>query len=190
MTQERTLLRFETRADFRNWLVENQDTASEAWLVFSKKGSGQTTVTYDEALDVALEFGWIDGQSRSLDERSYLQRFTPRRPRSPWSMRNRRLAELMIDEGRMSPRGLAEVEKARADGRWERAYEGRQNAEPHPDFLAALEANPAAKAFYERLDGTNRFAIYYRIHQVKREETRARKIAAIVEMLSRGETFH
>jgi uncharacterized protein YdeI (YjbR/CyaY-like superfamily) len=189
MAAEQETLRFDGPAEFRAWVEENQDSSPGIWLVMAKKGSGQTTVTYAEALDVALAYGWIDGQARRVDDETYVQRFTPRRARSPWSMRNVRTAEAMIKDGRMRPRGLAEVERARADGRWERAYEGPKTAEPHPDFLAALESNPQAAEFFTTLNSQNRFAIYYRIQDAKRPETRARRIESFVEKLANGEKF-
>lgn len=187
MAVEQQTLRFDGPGAFRAWIEVNQDESPGIWLVIAKKGSGQTTVTYAEALDIALAYGWIDGQTKSVDEATYLQRFTPRRQRSPWSLRNVGIAEAMIADGRMKPRGLAEVERARADGRWERAYHGPKNAEPHPDFLAALEANPPAAEFFGTLNSQNRFAIYYRIQDAKRPETRARRIADFVDRLARGE---
>jgi uncharacterized protein YdeI (YjbR/CyaY-like superfamily) len=147
-------------------------------------------VTYEQALVAALEHGWIDGQAHRLDDDCYIQRFTPRRPRSPWSLRNCRRAEGMIAAGTMAPRGLAEVERARADGRWDRAYAGQRNADPHPDFLAALERNPAAREVYGTLNSQNRYAIYYRVQDAKRAETRARRIEKIVGMLARGEKLY
>ena len=183
-------LRFDGYKSFREWLVEHQDTSTGIWLLLAKKGSGLTTVTYAEALDAALEFGWIDGQAKGIDDATYMQRFTPRRPQSPWSSRNRVFAETMIAEGRMAPRGLAEVERARNDGRWDRAYDEPATAQPHPDFLSALEANPEAAAFYATLNSQNRFAIYYRVQQAKRDETRARRIADFVAKLARGEKFY
>ncbi|WP_411721242.1 YdeI/OmpD-associated family protein [Mycetocola sp.] len=183
-------IRFDDPDAFREWIEEHQDSSPGAWLVIAKKGSGQTTVTYAEALDVALAYGWIDGQSRSVDEATYVQRFTPRRPRSPWSVRNVGIAEAMIADGRMKPRGLAEVERARADGRWERAYHGPKNAEPHPDFLAALGKNPQAAEFFASLNSQNRYAIYYRIQDAKRPETRVRRIEDFVDRLARGEKFY
>ena len=174
---------------FREWMELNQDSAG-VWLVIAKKGSGLTSVTREEALDVALEFGWIDGQARRIDDDSYLQRFTPRRPQSTWSTRNVRAVEAMIAEGRMAPRGLAEVERARADGRWDRAYDGPAKARPHPDFVAALAANPEAAAFYATLNSQNRFAIYYRVQSAKRDETLAKRIADFVAKLERNEKFY
>jgi uncharacterized protein YdeI (YjbR/CyaY-like superfamily) len=190
MAVEQETLRFDGPDAFRGWIEEHQDSSPGIWLVIAKKGSGQTTVTYAEALDVALAYGWIDGQTRSVDEATYLQRFTPRRQRSPWSLRNVGIAETMIETGRMKPRGLAEVERARADGRWERAYHGPKTAEPHPDFLAALAANPQAAEFFETLNSQNRFAIYYRIQDAKRPETRARRIETFIDKLARGEKFY
>jgi uncharacterized protein YdeI (YjbR/CyaY-like superfamily) len=189
-TNEYETRRFDSPDAFRAWLKEHQDVSPGLWLTIAKKGSRTTTVTYDQALDAALEYGWIDGQARRVDDDCYMQRFTPRRPRSQWSLRNRRAAEAMIEEGRMTPRGLAEVERARADGRWDRAYAGQRNADPHPDFLAALERSPAASEFYGTLNSQNRYAIYYRVHDAKRAETRARRIEKIVSMLARGEKIH
>jgi uncharacterized protein YdeI (YjbR/CyaY-like superfamily) len=184
------ILRFDDPEQLHAWLEENQDTSDGVWLLLAKKGAPFTTVSYPEVVELALRYGWIDGQARRLDEHSYLQRFTPRRARSIWSSRNVRAVEALTAEGRMSPRGLAEVERAKADGRWERAYDGPRDAQPHPEFLAALAANPAAAAFYETLGSQNRFAIYFRIQSAKRDETRARRIAAIIDMLERGEKIY
>ncbi|OMH32358.1 YdeI family protein [Tersicoccus sp. Bi-70] len=188
-------LRCTDQTQWRDWLAEHQDEPDGVWLVFAKKDAvkrdpAALTVTYAEALEVALQHGWIDGQARSLDEVSYLQRFTPRRPRSVWSVRNRTAVEAMIAAGTMTPRGLAEVERARADGRWDAAYAGPKDAQPHPDFLAALAASPEAAAFYATLSSQNRYALYFRIQNVKREETRARRIEQFVAMLARGETIY
>ena len=182
--------RFGGYADFREWLVENCETSDGLWLVLAKKGSGITTVTYAEALDAALEHGWIDGQAKRIDDATYRQRFTPRRPQSPWSQRNCAAAEAMIAAGRMAPRGLAEVERAKGDGRWDRAYAGPASAEPHPDFLVALALNPAAAEFYATLDSRNRYAIYYRLQSAKRPETRARRIADFVDGLEERRYFY
>ena len=190
MVADQETLRFDGPDDFRRWVEENQDSSPGVWLVLAKKGSGQTTVTYAEALDVALAYGWIDGQARRIDDATYVQKFTPRRARSPWSARNVRTAEAMIADGRMKPRGLAEVERARADGRWERAYDGPKTAEPHPDFVSALEKNPDAAAFFETLNSQNRYAVYYRIQDAKRPETRARRIEQFVDRLARKEKFY
>lgn len=183
-------MQFDDAEVFRAWLAENDDTSPGIWLILAKKAAPYLTVTYAEAVDAALEHGWIDGQGRRRDEHSSLQRMTPRRPKSIWSMRNVRIVEQKIEEGRMSARGLAEVEKARADGRWERAYEGSAAMEPQPDFIEALGKSPAASAFFETLNKQNRFAIYFRIQNSKRAETRARWIERIVGMLERGEKFY
>ena len=188
--EEEDRRRFDGPDDFRAWLEENQDSSTAVWIELAKKGSGLTTVTYAEAVDIALAYGWIDGQARRIDDVIYMQRFTPRRPQSPWSAKNVQTAEAMIADGRMKPRGLVEVERARADGRWERAYEGSKNAAPHPDFLEALEKHPEAAAFFTTLNSQNRFAIYYRILDAKRPETRARRIESFVEKLARGEKFY
>ena len=160
-------------------------------LVLAKKGmTSPTSLTYDEALEEAICFGWIDGQVRRRDERTYSQRFTPRRARSRWSKRNTTLAERLIDEGRMQAPGLAEVERAKADGRWEAAYAGPATARVPDDLSAALAAEPMAQAMFTELTSQNRYAILHRIDAVKRPETRARKIAEFVAMLARGETVH
>jgi uncharacterized protein YdeI (YjbR/CyaY-like superfamily) len=182
--------RFEGPAQLEAWLEENQDTSDGVWLLIAKKGASFSTVSYAEAVELGLRYGWIDGQAKRVDDHSYVQRFTPRRAQSMWSARNVRAAEQLIEEGRMTRRGLVEVERARADGRWQRAYEGPRDAQPHPDFLAALAENPAAAAFYETLSSRNRFAIYFQVQGAKRDETRARRIAKFVGMLERGERIY
>ena len=172
------------------WLENNADTASEVWLAIGKKGSGIPSVTSPEALDAALCFGWIDAVRHALDDTHFAQRYTPRGARSIWSQRNREHVARLIDEGRMQPRGLAEVERAKADGRWDAAYAPASTAAVPDDLASALRENPAASALFEQLDGTNRYAILFRIANVKRAETRARKIAEYVAMLERGETIH
>jgi uncharacterized protein YdeI (YjbR/CyaY-like superfamily) len=160
------------------------------WLACVKKDAGVPGVTYAEALDVALCHGWIDGQKRKGDERHFLQRFTRRGPRSRWSKINRTRAEALIAEGAMLPAGLAEVERARADGRWEAAYDSHRTATVPPDLEAALAAEPAAAAFFAGLDSANRYAVLYRVQEAKRPETRARRIAKYVAMLAAGEKIH
>jgi uncharacterized protein YdeI (YjbR/CyaY-like superfamily) len=160
-------------------------------LVLAKKDTtSPTSLTYGQALEEAICFGWIDGQVRRRDERTYFQRFTPRRARSRWSKRNTTLAERLISDGRMRASGIAEVERAKADGRWEAAYAGSATVRVPDDLAAALAAEPKAKAMFRRLTSQNRYAILYRIEAVKRPETRARKIAEFVAMLARGETVH
>jgi uncharacterized protein YdeI (YjbR/CyaY-like superfamily) len=172
------------------WLEEQHDTAKGIWLNIAKKAAGIETVSYPEALEVALSYGWIDGQKGSYDERFWLQRFTPRGPRSKWSQINRDKVEELIAQGRMKPAGLATVEQARADGRWDAAYEPQSRASVPDDLQRALDENPKAKAFFETLNGVNRYAILYRIRDAKRPETRARNIERFVAMLARGEKLY
>lgn len=178
-------------AAWRRWLTRHQTETAGVWLVLAKKGAtSPTRLTHDEALLEALCFGWIDGQTRRVDETTFRQRFTPRRARSPWSARNVRLVEELTAAGRMHEAGLAEVERARVDGRWQSAYAGMATIEVPTDLAAALAANAAAAATFERLSSQNRYAILYRLTQVKRAETRARKLTDYVAMLARGETIH
>ena len=173
------------------WLQGHLDLQEGVWLVLAKKGvKTPTSLTYDEALGEALCQGWIDGQKGSRDGDMYLQRFTPRRPRSPWSQRNVRLAGELISEGRMQPAGLAEIERARADGRWDAAYAGQAAMEVPPDLAEALRENDRAAAMFEILTSVNRYAICYRITSAKRPETRARRVADFVDQLARGQTPH
>lgn len=178
-------------AAWRAWLAEHHDEAAGVSLVLAKKGTTEpTSLTYDQALEEALCHGWIDGQVRRRDETTYAQRFTRRRSRSPWSKRNVGIVERLHAEGRMHPAGLAEVERARADGRWEAAYAGSAAAEVPPDLAAALAAEPRALAMFEILTAQNRYAVLYRIGNAKRAETRRRRIEQFVAMLARGETVH
>lgn len=188
---DRLILPFASAGQFEKWLGEHHaDTPDGLWLKIAKRESGIPTVTYAEALDIALCFGWIDGQKDSLDEAWWLQRFTPRRARSRWSKVNTQKAAALIEQGRMRPPGLAEVDKAKADGRWERAYDGWSAAEIPDDLQAAFDATPAAAEFFATLDGRNRFAVLYRIQDAKRPQTRAARIEKFVGMLSRGEKIH
>ena len=181
-------LPFASQAKWAAWLAKHHGEQDGVWVKFAKKALGIPTVTFQEALDVALCWGWIDGQSRSLDEDWYLQRFTPRRARSTWSKRNRTKALELIESGEMKPPGLAEVERAKADGRWDAAYDPPSTIQVPDDLREALDASPKAAALFAKLDGQNRYAILFRIHQAKRPETRARRIAQFVEQLARGET--
>jgi uncharacterized protein YdeI (YjbR/CyaY-like superfamily) len=177
------------RAAWRAWLQEHHDADSGVWLTLARKGAAApTSLTYDQALEEALCHGWIDGQIRGGDECSYRQRFTPRRRRSGWSKRNVAIAERLIAEGRMQASGLAEVERAKADGRWDAAYAGPAAIEVPTDLAAALDADPAARTIFENLNGRNRYAVLYRIDTAKRAETRSRRIKEFVAMLARGET--
>jgi uncharacterized protein YdeI (YjbR/CyaY-like superfamily) len=176
---------------WRAWLSRHHDEQDGVWLVLAKKGTTEpTSLTYDEALEEALCHGWIDGQNRRLDEATYRQRFTPRRRRSQWSKRNVGLAERLLAEGKMHAAGVAEIERAKADGRWDAAYAGAATIEVPADLVAALDAEPRAKALFAKLSGQNRYAILYRVTTARRAQTRARRIEEIVAMLARGETFH
>ncbi len=173
------------------WLGRHHESSPGVWLVLAKKGTTEpTSLTYDEALDEALCHGWIDGQVRRRDDSTYRQRFTPRRARSIWSQRNVGLAERLIGEGRMQPAGLREIERAKADGRWDRAYAGQARSEVPDDLAAALTAEPGAAAVFGTLSSQNRYAVLFRIQGARRPETRARRIASMVAMLARGETPH
>lgn len=190
MADELPIRLFADPGEFEAWLEESHDSSAGAWLKIAKKGSGQRSVTYAEALELALCFGWIDSQKRGLDEAFFLQRFTPRRPRGRWSKINREKAEALIAAGRMRTAGLAEVEAAKGDGRWEAAYAGQRTAEVPPDLRRELDANPAAREFFDALDGANRYAITYRLDEAKKPETRERRLRKFLAMLERGEKIH
>jgi uncharacterized protein YdeI (YjbR/CyaY-like superfamily) len=175
-------------AAWRAWLAEHHDDDGGVWLVTAKKGVAG--VSRDDALEQALCHGWIDGQARSRDDSTYLQRYTPRRPRSAWSQRNVQIVERLAEEGRMHPAGIAEVERAKADGRWDAAYAGPATIEVPADLTEALDAEPEAKAMFERLTSQNRYAVLYRIGTAKKPETRQRRIEKFVAMLARGETIY
>jgi uncharacterized protein YdeI (YjbR/CyaY-like superfamily) len=178
-------------AAWRTWLAANHATSSGVRLVLAKKGASETTrLTSDDALPEALCYGWIDGHLTRRDDVTYRVRFTPRRARSAWSKRNAETVERLIAEGRMQPAGLAEVERAKADGRWDRAYAGSASIDVPDDLRDALAASARAQAMWDVLTRTNRYAVLYRVHQAKRAETRARRIQQYVEMLARGETPH
>ncbi|MEP6642823.1 MAG: YdeI/OmpD-associated family protein [Gaiellales bacterium] len=181
---------FASRTEWAKWLDREHDSSPGVWLAIARKHAGAESVSYAEALDVALCYGWIDGRKDRLDERTWLQRFTPRRARSRWSKRNSGLAEELIGRGEMAPAGMREIERARADGRWDAAYDSHSTATVPPDLLAALEHDEAARDFFAALDGNNRYAILYRIQEARRPETRARRIAKYVAMLSAGEKIH
>ena len=184
------VLAFATQDEWRAWLAANGESADGVWLKLARKDSGVASVTHDEALDVALCFGWIDARAQSLDDRHWVQRFCPRRPRGTWSKVNRARAERLIDEGLMQPSGLREVERARADGRWDAAYDAQSVAQVPDDLATALDADPAARAFFESLDSRNRYAILYRIQTAKRPETRARRVAKFAAMCAGGEKIY
>jgi uncharacterized protein YdeI (YjbR/CyaY-like superfamily) len=184
------ILDFADRAAFEAWLAAEGRESGGLWLRLAKKQSGRASVSKAEAIDAALCFGWIDGQLDKYDSDSWLIRFTPRRPRGKWSARNTARAEELIAEGRMRPRGLAEIEAAKADGRWDAAYAPQSEAEVPADLQAALASSPKAAAFFATLKGANLYAILYRIGEAKKPETRAARIAKFVAMLERGETLH
>jgi uncharacterized protein YdeI (YjbR/CyaY-like superfamily) len=179
-------LHFRSARQLEHWFEENHRGAEELLLKIAKKESGIAGVTHAEALELALCFGWIDSQRRALDERFFLQRFTPRRPRGRWSRINRDKAEELIAAGRMRPAGLAQVEAARADGRWDAAYEGQRSATVPEDLGRALAGNRRAREFFESLDSANRYAILYRLGEAKRPQTRERRLRKFVAMLERG----
>ena len=181
---------FETADQLEKWLKANYGTQRELWVRIFKKNSGTPTVTWNDCVVAAITWGWIDGQRKSLDEVSFLQRLTPRRPRSDWSMRNREHAERLIAEGRMQLPGLAHVQTARRDGRWEQAYSGSANMVIPDDFLEETRQNPAAERCFAALDRRSLYVIYYRLRTAKRLETRRKRIADMVAQLARGEAFH
>lgn len=184
------IVRFADQSAWAEWLERNHADSPGVRVKLAKKGSGVTSVTYGEALEEALCYGWIDGQVGRYDESFYLQRFTPRTKRSKWSANNRDKVERLIAEGRMKPAGLEAIEAAKADGRWEDAYEPQSKAAVPEDLERALDQNPKAKAFFETLSSQNRYAVLFRLHDAKRAETRARRIAQYVAMLAEHRTFH
>jgi uncharacterized protein YdeI (YjbR/CyaY-like superfamily) len=180
---------FASREELETWLEENAGGAG-LWLKIAKKGSGVESVSYAEALELALCFGWIDSQKRGFDDSFFLQRFTPRRPRGKWSQINRDKAEELIAAGAMRPAGLAEVEAAKADGRWDAAYAGQRAATVPDDLQRELDRNQAAKEFFARLDSANRYAVLYRLGEAKKPETRQKRLRKFIAMLERGEKIH
>jgi uncharacterized protein YdeI (YjbR/CyaY-like superfamily) len=186
---EPTLL-FASVEDWENWLEAQPADSPGLWLKIAKKGCATPGIDYPTALESALCFGWIDGQKRPLDESFWLQRFTPRKPRSRWSKINRDRATALIESGRMRPAGLSEVERARQDGRWDAAYESQSVAAVPEDLQAALDADPRAAEFFGTLDSANRYAVLYRVHEAKRASTRAARIEKFVAMLHAHETIH
>ena len=184
------VLAFASQDEWEAWLDAQHATSDGVWVKFAKKGSGVETVVYAEALDVALCYGWIDSQVMSLDERFYLQKFTPRRSRSKWSRINREKIEQLTNAGRMKPAGLEQVELAKADGRWDAAYASPSTIEVPEDLQKALDANPKAAEFFATLSGSNRYAILYQLEDAKKPETRARRLEKFMGMLERGEKVY
>lgn len=184
------ILFFEDALAWKTWLDKNYASPTGVWLKFAKKASGIASLNYAGALDEALCYGWIDGQTKSIDDVYYLQKFTPRRTKSIWSKRNIGKVAELIAAGKMQPSGMAQIEAAKADGRWEKAYDSPANSTVPDDFQAELDAHPKAKMFYETLSKTNSYAFLWRIQTAKRAETRAKHIARAIEMLEEGKTYH
>jgi uncharacterized protein YdeI (YjbR/CyaY-like superfamily) len=184
------VLPFPDQAAFEAWLEAEHATAPGVYVKLAKKGAGVPSVTYAELVESCLCFGWIDGRSNRLDDKFYLQRLTPRRARSVWSQKNVDAVEALTLAGRMRPAGLAAVDAARADGRWERAYAGSKDITVPDDLAAALAAEPAAQREFEALDGANRYAVLWRVHTAASDVTRAKRITALVQMLAEGRRIH
>jgi uncharacterized protein YdeI (YjbR/CyaY-like superfamily) len=182
--------RFASRSAWARWLAANHERSAGVWIEFAKKGSGLTSVSYAEALEEALCYGWIDSQVQAVDGKRYRQRFGPRRRRSKWSQINCAAVERLLQEGRVAPAGLREVEAARKDGRWAAAYPSPKNISVPPDLQAALARSARARGAFETLDSQNRYAILYRLLDAKRPETRQRRLDQFVRMLEAGETIH
>jgi uncharacterized protein YdeI (YjbR/CyaY-like superfamily) len=183
-------LTFENVATLEQWMHENHQQANGVWIKIAKKASGIASVTHDQALDIALCFGWIDGQRKSLDDAWFLQKFTPRRPRSLWSKRNIEKVTSLIEAGRMQESGIAEIDLAKADGRWDAAYDSPKNMKVPEDFLEALKDNDKARTFFDTLNKTNRFAIAWRLETARTPATRQRRLGVLIAMLERGEKFY
>jgi uncharacterized protein YdeI (YjbR/CyaY-like superfamily) len=184
------IINFKSAAEFRKWLAANHASSAGIWLRIFKKGSDRASITYAEALDEALCYGWIDGQKQTHDEESWRQKFTPRRTKSGWSKRNTEHAERLIRARKVEPAGLAEIEAAKKDGRWSAAYDSPSKARVPEDFMAALSKDKKALAFFGSLNKVNRYAIAYRLQTAKKPETRSRRIELILGMMKRGEKFH
>jgi uncharacterized protein YdeI (YjbR/CyaY-like superfamily) len=181
---------FRSQAEFEGWLEKNYDSPDGIWIRFARKGSGIESVSHPEALDSALCFGWIDALRLPETEKTYLHRFLPRRTKSLWSKINREKALSLIESGRMRPAGLAEIERAKSDGRWDAAYDSPANAKMPADFQRELDRNPKAKAFFETISRVNRYAIIWRLVTAKKQETRDKLARKFLDMLERGETIH
>lgn len=187
---EKPTLEFSRKSLWTSWLEKNHDKSSGVWLRLAKKNSGLESVSRDEALDSALCYNWIDGQAKSEGDATWLQKFTPRGKRSIWSKINRVKVQALIDSGEMRPSGLAEIERAKADGRWDAAYDSPKTATVPDDLMAELKNNKKARSFFETLDSRNRYAILFRIQTAKKPETRAKRINEFVGMLERGQKIH
>jgi len=183
-------LPFETKKKWADWLAKQHDKSAGVWLKLGKNGTGIPSVTYEEALDVALCYGWIDGQKKGFDDQYWLQKFTPRGQKSIWSKINTEKAEKLIANGEMKPAGLKAIEMAKQDGRWDAAYESQKNISVPEDFRSALEKNKKAKAFFATLNSANRYSFLFRLQTAKKAETREKRIRQLVGMLEKGEKFH
>lgn len=184
------ILLFATPHDFESWLEKHHQTTHGIWMKIAKKSSGVTSVTYDEALEIALCYGWIDGQAKTIDDIYYMQKFTPRSKRSMWSKRNREIVMRLITERRMQEAGQFEIERAKADGRWDAAYDSPKNTVMPDAFLRELAKDKKAEAFFKSLNKTNTYAIAWRIQTAKKPETKARRIENIIQMLHEEKKFH
>lgn len=184
------IISFKSSKEWASWLARNHSKSNGIWLRLYKKTAAEKTINHAEALDMALCYGWIDGQAKTYDEKSWLQKFTPRRAKSLWSKRNKEYIERLISEDRMKAAGLREVEQAKQDGRWEAAYDSPGKSTIPEDFLKALSKNKKAKAFFETLNKTNLYSISWRLQTAKKPETREKRMKEILAMLSRGEKFH
>lgn len=190
LSSELETIMFADGEAFEGWLRQHHQSSPGVWMNFAKKNASLQSVYYPEALEIALCYGWIDGQVKSLDEQSYLHKFTPRKPRSIWSKINRVKVEKLIEAGRMQPAGLAEIERAKQDGRWERAYDSPATAQVPDDLTAELGKNEKANRFFQSLNSANRYAILWRLQTAKKAETRQARLDKILGMLERGEKFH
>jgi uncharacterized protein YdeI (YjbR/CyaY-like superfamily) len=190
MKKDTPIKAFRSSEAFQAWLATNHAKSDGIWLQIFKKGSNTKTITYAEALDIALCYGWIDGQKKKYDESSWLQKFTPRRSKSIWSKRNKENAARLIKAGKMKPAGLKEIERAKADGRWDRAYDSPSNMKVPEDFLRALAKNKKAEAFFKTLNKANTYAIAWRLQTAKKPETRDKRMKTLLEMMERGEKLH
>jgi uncharacterized protein YdeI (YjbR/CyaY-like superfamily) len=182
--------KFASEKAWQTWLAKNHDKSNGVWLMFAKKNADKQTVTYAEALDVALCYGWIDGQKNSYDEQYWMQKFVPRQPKSIWSKKNIEHTKRLIEEGKMQPAGLKAIETAKANGTWEKAYDAQSKMTIPEDFLKALRKNKKAFTFFKTLNRTNLFSIAFRVQTAKKEETRQKRITKIISMLEREEKFH
>ena len=187
---EPDVLTFRTSKEFGKWLSKNHNKSSGIWLRLFKKDSGEKMITYGEALNGALCYGWITGQAKKYDDKSAIQKFTPRRPKSIWSKRNTKIAEHLISQGKMKPPGLNEIEKAKADGRWERAYDSPKQMTIPDDFFKELSKNKKAKTFFESLNKTNKYSIAWRLQTATKPATREKRMQTIINMLSKEQKFH